>query len=96
MVNDILKYHRQLIEEKLIGRLLVRKELLTEDKYREALEKRCQERKPLGQILVENHYLTPKQVRDAFDRFLISPILIWKNKISVPMLQNYYRNPLSG
>jgi type IV pilus assembly protein PilB len=75
MVNDILKYHRQLIEEKLIGRLLVRKELLTEDKYREALEKRCQERKPLGQILVENHYLTPEQVRDAFDRFLDIPYL---------------------
>jgi type IV pilus assembly protein PilB len=73
MVNDILKYHHQLIEEKLIGRLLVRKELLTDEKYKEALEKRCRERKPLGQILVEGYYLSPEQVRDAFDRFLDIP-----------------------
>lgn len=75
MVSDILKYHRQMIQEKLIGRLLVRQEILSEEKYKEALEKRCIEKKPLGQILVEGGYLTPEQVRDAFDRFLDIPYL---------------------
>ncbi len=72
-ISDIVKYQQQLGQEQLIGRLLVRQGLLSEQKFKEALKKRILKKQPLGLILVEEKYLTAQQVQEAFDKFLEIP-----------------------
>ena len=72
-ISDIVRYQQEVNQDSIIGRILLQRGFITEEKLQTALEKKKKDRVPLGKILIDSGYLTVDQVKETFDKYLVIP-----------------------
>lgn len=79
-ISDIVRYQQEANQDKIIGRILLQRGLISQEKLQIAFEKKKTERAPLGKILVDSGYLTIDQIKDTFDKYLEIPYIDLSNE----------------
>ncbi|MCX7919024.1 MAG: GspE/PulE family protein [bacterium] len=74
-ISDIIRYQQEANQDKIIGRILIQRGLMSEKEFATALEKKKKERIPLGKVLVDGGFLTLEQVKETFDKYLEVPYI---------------------
>jgi type IV pilus assembly protein PilB len=69
-ISDIVRYQQEANQDKIIGRILLQRGLITAEKLQTAFDKKKKDRVPLGKILIDSGYLTIDQIKDTFDKYL--------------------------